>query len=263
MDFAQLLDAVRTHPEAVSIPAHWGQGRAVYGGLVAALLYHAMAGHTDAPLRTFAVTFVGPVATELPVRIEVEVLRQGKSVTSLLARACQGDATLSVAQASFGVGRPSVIDVSAVPVATMKALPECTRIDYVKGETPEYVRHLDMRWGIGALAFTATPSPAIGGWMRVREPVPGQRLDAAYLLLLADAWPPAVLPHLPAPTAGSTLSWTIELMQPMPEMNTEQWLRYRAQIEHARDGYGHTAAAIWSDTGALVAISRQTVTVFG
>jgi acyl-CoA thioesterase len=38
---------------------------------------------------------------------------------------------------------------------------------------------------------------------------------------------------------------------------------YRAVIEHARDGYGHTASALWSPQGELIAISRQTVTVFG
>ena len=37
----------------------------------------------------------------------------------------------------------------------------------------------------------------------------------------------------------------------------------RAEIEHARDGYGHIAAALWSPAGELIAISRQTVTVFG
>ncbi|MBD1588715.1 acyl-CoA thioesterase [Pseudomonas typographi] len=263
MDFAQLLDAVRTHPQAVTIPAHWGQGRAVYGGLMAALLYQAMASHVQVPLRTLALTFVGPVAPEVPVSIEVEVLRQGKSVTSLLARARQGGATLTVAQASFGAPRQSMVAVTAMPVAAMKPLAECIPIDYIEGVTPAYIRQLAMRWGIGALPFSATPSLAIGGWMRVREPQPAQPLDEAYLLLLADVWPPAVLPHLAAPAAGSTLSWTIELVQPMPALTTAQWLRYRAQIEHARDGYGHTAAAIWSEAGELVAISRQTVTVFG
>jgi acyl-CoA thioesterase len=49
----------------------------------------------------------------------------------------------------------------------------------------------------------------------------------------------------------------------MPSLSTEDWCLYRANIEHARDGYGHTAAAIWTKEGELLAISRQTVTVFG
>ncbi len=62
---------------------------------------------------------------------------------------------------------------------------------------------------------------------------------------------------------GSSLTWTIEFIQPAAELSSADWCLYRAEIEHARDGYGHVAAALWSAEGALLAISRQTVTVFG
>jgi len=77
-----------------------------------------------------------------------------------------------------------------------------------------------------------------------------------------DAWPPAVLSHLGKPAAGSTLTWTVEFVQPLLELDTLDWCKYRAVIEHARDGYGHVAAALWSADGRLIALSRQTVTVF-
>ena len=41
MRFSDLLEAVRRQPE-LTIPAEWGQGRASFGGLVAALQYEAM-----------------------------------------------------------------------------------------------------------------------------------------------------------------------------------------------------------------------------
>ena len=31
MNFTELLTAARAHPEAVSVPAGWAQGRAVFG----------------------------------------------------------------------------------------------------------------------------------------------------------------------------------------------------------------------------------------
>ena len=34
------------------------------------------------------------------------------------------------------------------------------------------------------------------------------------------------------------------------------------QIEHALDGYGHIAARLWTKDGQLLALSRQTTTVF-
>lgn len=42
MNFSQLLTAVRLQPQAVTIPAEWAQGRACFGGLMAALVYEAM-----------------------------------------------------------------------------------------------------------------------------------------------------------------------------------------------------------------------------
>ena len=37
MIFSEMLEAVRRDADAVVIPAEWGQGRASFGGLVAAL----------------------------------------------------------------------------------------------------------------------------------------------------------------------------------------------------------------------------------
>ena len=88
MRFSDLLDAVRSDPE-VTIPAEWAQGRATFGGLVAALQYEALRAQVpaDRPLRSLAITFVGPVAPDVPVSYQVEVLREGKAVSQLLGRA--------------------------------------------------------------------------------------------------------------------------------------------------------------------------------
>ena len=105
--------------------------------------------------------------------------------------------------------------------------------------------------------------PPEARWRRLRDQGSAEPANEAHLLALVDAWPPAVLPHLSAPAPGSSLTWTIEFVQPMSELSTLDWCLYRAQIEHARDGYGHVAAALWSPAGELLAISRQTVAVFG
>lgn len=42
MTFNQLLDAVRANPDSVSIPPSWAQGRAAFGGLMAAMVYETM-----------------------------------------------------------------------------------------------------------------------------------------------------------------------------------------------------------------------------
>lgn len=87
-------------------------------------------------------------------------------------------------------------------------------------------------------------------------------MTEAHILALVDAWPPALLPHLKRPAPGSTLTWTIEFIQPLAQLTTLDWCQYHVEIEHARDGYGHAAAKLWGPDGQLIAISRQTVVVF-
>ena len=265
MTFSELLQAVRDNPQAVVIPALWAQGRASFGGLMAALVYEAMRAQVPQgrPVRSLAITFVGPAEPDVPVSFQVEVLREGKAVSQVLGRAVQNGQVVTLVQGSFGAARTSAISVTAAAAPQIKPVEECQELPYVRNVTPEFTRFLAMRWGIGGMPFTNNPSREMGGWVRLRDEREAQAVDEAHLLALVDAWPPAVLPHLRAPAPGSSLTWTIEFVQPVAALSTLDWCLYRAQIEHARDGYGHIAAALWTPAGELLAISRQTVTVFG
>ncbi|MFK3680769.1 acyl-CoA thioesterase [Pseudomonas sp. NPDC088890] len=264
MNFTQLLVAVREHPESVCVPASWAQGRAAFGGLMAALVYQAMRLKlTDERLvRSLAITFVGPAAPDVPISFEVEVLREGKAVSTLLGRAVQDGQVVTLVQGSFGAGRASEVEVTALPAVEMKALEQSApELPYIKGITPEFMRHVALRWAIGGLPFTGNASRQMGGWVRLRDVEQGP-VNESHLLALVDAWPPSLMPFLKRPAAGSTLTWTIEFVQPTPTLSTLDWCRYCVETEHAKDGYGHASAALWSAEGELLALSRQTVTVF-
>ncbi|MGG2397066.1 acyl-CoA thioesterase [Pseudomonas sp. SH1-B] len=265
MIFSEMLEAVRRDADTVVIPAEWGQGRASFGGLVAALAFEAMHARVPQgrPVRSLAITFVGPVAPDIPVSFQAEVLREGKAVSQMFLRAVQDGQVVTVVQGSFGASRHSAIAVEALAAPQLAPAEQCQELPYVRGVTPEFTRFLAMRWGLGGMPFTNNPSRQMGGWVRLRGESEPQDMTEAHLLALVDAWPPAVLPHLKSPAPGSSLTWTIEFVQPLPVLSSEDWCLYRAEIEHARDGYGHVAAAIWTPAGELIALSRQTVTVFG
>lgn len=265
MNFSQLLKTARLHPQAVSIPATWVQGRACFGGLMAALLYEAMLAKTSPgrPVRSLSITFVGPAEPEVPISFEVELLREGKAVTSLLGRAVQNGQVVTLMQGSFGGGRSSMVEVPALPAVEMKDLQaSAPELPHIKGVTPEFMQHFALRWAIGGLPFTNNQSRSMGGWVRLRDEGGDETLSEAHLLALVDAWPPSLMPFLNKPAAGSTLTWTIEFPQPVPSLTTLDWCKYCVHTEHARDGYGHASAALWTAQGELLAISRQTVTVF-
>ncbi|MES2818999.1 MAG: thioesterase family protein [Pseudomonadota bacterium] len=267
MTFLELLQAARTTPGVVTVPAQWGQGRAGFGGLAAALVYEAMAAQVPAgrPVRSLAITFVGPLAVDTAVSLEAQVLREGKAVSQVQGRALQNGQVVTLVQGSFGAPRESVVRVLAEPAPAITPAEHCQELPYIPGVTPEFTRFLAMRWAEGGMPFTGNTAREMGGWVRLR-PVDGQvaqPVDEAHLLALVDAWPPVVLAHLKKPAPGSSLTWTIEFVQPTPALTTLDWCQYRAVIEHAQDGYGHIAATLWTADGQLLALSRQTVAVFG
>ncbi|MBG6566306.1 acyl-CoA thioesterase II [Pseudomonas aeruginosa] len=265
MNFSELIQAVRRDPSSVVVPASWGQGRATFGGLVVALAYEAMLAVVEAgrPLRSIGVSFVGPLAPEQPASFSARLLREGKAVSQVQVEVRQGEQVVTLVQASFGVARASAVAVEALPAAGMKGPEESQELPYIRNVTPEFTRYIAMRWAVGGLPFSSNKSRQMGGWMRFRDEPEGEPMEVSHLLALLDSWPPALLPHLGTPAMASSLPWTAEFLPPLPQQGSGDWCRYLAEIEEARDGYGHVAARMWSADGQLLAISRQMVTVFG
>lgn len=262
MNFEKLLEVAASGGE-FTIPSSWAQGRASFGGLIAALVFDRMA-HIVAPgrpMRSMQVSFVGPVTPDEPATVEAEILREGKAVSQVLGRIVQGGEPRLVALASFGGDRESAVAVESVPAPEAKAVGDCQPLSYIKGVTPEFTQHIEMRWAFGGFPFSGVGGREMGGWMQFREAP--ETITDAHIVALVDAWPPAVLPHLKSPAPASSLSWALDIMHPRPEIRPDDWLLYRATIDQAGAGYGHTQAGIWTSRGELVATSRQTVTVFG
>lgn len=260
MMFDELLAAAAS--ESLVLPASWGQGRATFGGLVAALVTRRMQREVadERPVRSLQISFVGPVTVEAPITIEAELLREGKAVSQVQGRLLQGGEVKLVMLGSFGGGRESAVEVAPVPAPEVPG-PEALRsLPYLEGVAPAFIQHMDMRWTFGGFPFSGNPSREMGGWMAFRETP--EALTDAHLVALVDVWPPAVLPHLKRPVPASSLSWTLEFVYPRPALAASDWLLYRASIDQAAAGYGHTQAQIWNQRGELVALSRQTVTVF-
>ncbi|MAB22486.1 MULTISPECIES: thioesterase family protein [Idiomarina] len=247
--------------QTIKLPEGWAQGRAFFGGFSAALaaqfLLRQFPG--DYHLRSLAISFVAP-ATPGDATLSYRVLRQGSSVLQVSVEITQNDEVMLAGLASLGKGRSSSVSVSGETPPDLKTIndgPGLPEADIV----PEFAKNFDYRITSGGMPFSGQPGRTFGGWIRFRKEQ--QELTTAAVLALVDAWPPAVLPHLDSPAPASSLTWTIEFPDlPLDEFNTNDWFQYEAFIEHAEHGYGHSRAGLWSEEGKLLAISRQSFTVF-
>jgi acyl-CoA hydrolase len=122
--------------------------------------------------------------------------------------------------------------------------------------TPEFIEHFDVRFAAGAPPFSGAAEPDFGGWMGFAEPP--ATIGDRELVVLADAWPPAVSPLLDRAVPASTVSWTLELVA---GPSTPFW-QYAVHTHAAGGGYALSSARIWDADGNLRAVSHQTVAIF-
>lgn len=262
MNLQEMLDQAATG--TAHVETGWGQGRATYGGLVAGLLLSAIKGRLPAepaaPLRSLTVSFVAPVVAG-PSEIDVTVLRAGSRATQMQALLRQEGQVGAAMLASFGAGRDSTISVP--PSAPMPELPDPESVEpvpYLPGLTPDFFAHVELRLVDGGLPFSGSPHSHTTGWMRFREAPP--TWGEEHFVSVVDAWPPTVIQMLTEASPASTLTWTLELVGDVGGPPDTQWA-YEARTDQAAGGYAHTHAHVWRPDGTLVAISRQTVAVFG
>lgn len=267
MNFATVMQQFsQSAPDETSIevPAHWGQGRAVFGGMAAALAYRhlELALPAELPLRSLTVSFVAPLNAG-EARVRRRILRQGKSVVQAMAEIEQQGQVALVLLASFGVPRESALQLAAVEAPQWQSpgfrLPDSEL-------APEFTRHFDYQIMQGSAPFSGGNSRSLGGQIRFRRAETAADSNTAAgvceLLALVDAWPPVSLGLVKGPAPASSLTWTLELLPQPQQFGSADWWRYLAIIEHAADGYHHIEAKCWAPDGQLAVISRQTVTVF-
>ncbi len=260
MTFDEVLASVDGKGNGV-LPEGWGQGRALFGGLVGAVLYDHLEKSVAAGrvLRSFSLSFVAPAAPG-PVALSSEVFREGKSVMQAMVTARQEGQVVAAMLASFGSARESTVYVAAPVIPPMKAAAQSQAMPVVKGLTPDFLAHFDMRYASGMPPFCGSEEANFSGYMGFR--VPPANMGTAALIALVDTWPPSVLSMLKAPAPASSLTWTMELLDDPATRSPETLWQYQVRTEQCQDGYGQSSATIWDAEGKAVALSRQTFTVF-
>lgn len=243
---------------APDIPDEWKQGRTAYGGLSAALLLARVRSERLGlpPLRSALINFTGPV-TEAP-DITTDILRQGRNVTTVDARALIDGNTVCTGAFSFGASRESHLGVERP--APDAAPPEDAE-PFHQGHSPfipAFLTNFDCRLIEGSRPMTGGTRGYVRCWVRHRDAA--SRKGETALLCLADVLPPAVLPIMTQLGPMSSMSWICNFLR-SPETD-DGWYQVESELSAARDGYSSQVMRIWNVEGQMVAEGMQSITVF-
>jgi acyl-coenzyme A thioesterase PaaI-like protein len=261
MLFSRLLSSSREEHGVwkTTVPEDWMQGRSIFGGLQAALAIRAMRSHvaSDVPLRVLQMTFVAP-APAGDVGVRTMILRAGKSATHLEARLLGGGGLSSIAVGVFGRGRPSRVVV--VPHVSRVSQDDAPRARPVAAPGINFTQHFTAEWLRGDPPFSGSTVP--------RAVIQVGMKDAAatreeHVVAMADAIPPVALSLLETRAPGSSLMWTLEMLRDtFDDLPLDGWVLH-AELTAARDGYTNQSVFVCAPDGNVVALSRQSMVVFG
>jgi acyl-CoA thioesterase len=261
--FCELLDSI--HPEGnayhADIPEDWQQGRTTFGGLTAALCLAAVQRAVPdlPPLRSAQFTFIGPAGG--PVIITPRLLRRGKSTVYVVVELSTEGSVATHASLSFGARRESKIAYRSHPMPPVPA-PGTTKAFFRSGK-PKFTQHFEAFVAGGHKPVSSAATPEIVSWLRHRDPRAMATLPG--VIALGDTLPAAAYTMLAEPVPASSLTWSVELVDPTAAMNApgDAWYLLRTAGDDVRDGYSVQDMALWGEDGTLILLARQTVAIFG
>ena len=245
---------------AGTVSDDWMQGRAAFGGVVAAAGLRALRTTVDESRlpRTVTTTFYGPVTSE-PAELTVRTLRAGRSVTFADAEIVQSGTLRARVAGMFGADRETVVQV---PTPTIEVPEPDAFVPFPRlpGVTPAFIEQLELRWCEGEFPFTgAREGVVMAALLRFREPVaPGPER----VIGLLDVMPAPVLQQLDGPRPASSIQWTSHLLAP-DTAEPDDWWFFRYETISASAGYSTAVGKLYDAHGRLVAWQEQLHAVFG
>jgi acyl-CoA thioesterase len=239
----------------------WSQGRATFGGMVAALGNEAMRRlvPVDRELRGLETTFVGP-ASAGEVSIEAEILRVGKAVT--IARAAlSSDAKIAATLTGvYGAARATALSLRPTIAAGVPPAADLPDRSGAEMGGPSFVRHFGYRWADGARPFAGSSLRTAKIYVRHQDPAP---VTESHVVALIDCIPSVVLQLMRSPAPSSSLTWTVQFLRHDYSFAPDAWWRIDAEVNSAGSGYSCESCVLLDPGGTPAAVARQMVAVFG
>jgi hypothetical protein len=235
-----------------TVTDRWMIGGGPNGGYIAAFLVRAMASISPQPHPLTMTTHYAGRPEAGPCEVVATITSASRSHAFVTATMTQGGAVRAAAIAVFGRRR----DDQLVDILRTSPAVGAPGDGTPRQKPPEVIGMLsfldrfDYRDPTGIDMFVAVPDePArVGGWTRLVD----RDLDDLAVPMFCDCWPPPMFRR-----HGSAMSPTVELTvhfraTPGPGWN---WCTFESRT--LRGGYVEEDGEVWSESGTLIAQSRQ------
>ncbi|HKU16541.1 MAG TPA: thioesterase family protein [Steroidobacteraceae bacterium] len=263
MQFSEVLGSLAAIGDSqfgITVTDDWGQGRATFGGLVAAAGNEAMRRlvASDRPLRSLQTTFVGPAGAGT-WSMHARVLRVGKAVTLAHCDILDGDQVAAIQVGVYGLARQSSVTAKPPVAEAPRRAEELNELRFQPERTPPFMQHFAHRWARGARPYSGIRSDS-SCFIRHRDPA---RLTESHVIALVDCIPSPALSILTAPAPASSLVWNLEFIEHDLGFGSDEWWRIDTDIDAAGEGYVSQTGLLLDPRGRPVALTRQVFAVFG
>lgn len=236
---------------AGTVTDRWMIGGGPNGGYVASFLTRAFFALSPQPdLLSITTHYVGRPEPG-PCEVRVDITSATRSHAFLNASLLQDGSVRAHGIAVFGQRRPGLTDVLRTSPATSAPGGGTPREANAASPFPmSFLSRFDYRDPTGTDMFSGNPDgPArVGGWTRLVD----RELDQLAVPLFADCWPPPMF-RRHGPGAAPTIELTVHVRNnPEPGWH---WCSFESRA--LSGGYVEEDGEVWSESGLLIAQSRQ------
>lgn len=237
---------------AAELSPVWSSLIGILGGSLVSIAVRAIEAYVpDRAVRTVGTTFAR-VGRPGPAHVQVDVTHSSRSVTSAAARITQDGRLLATTRATLVAPRAGV-EWSAPTRLLTTPLEECVPIEPPDPRPPHF-EQIDGVLDPSSLPFTGGPRAVVRGYVRPLEPRP---IDAAWLAMAVDCFPPPAFVRVGPPTGGVSVDLVTHIHRTLP-VDGDRWLTAAFEIDDSAGALAVEHGRIATTDGTLLAESFHT-----
>ena len=232
----------------------WNIGDNPNGGYLVSMAMNAILDSVPHPDPVSVTShFLRPGLADAPCEIHVEVIRSGRTLSTIRATLMQEERARVVMLAAMAdLNRTAGVDAEvSLPAPDIPEPDACVpRTEAMQGIRLPILSRLDIRLHPELAVPGGTDRAEMSGHIRFAD---GRDPDPRALLLFTDAFPPSPL------TLLGVIGWvpTLELTVHVRRRPAPGWILAHFQTDDLHNGRMIETGCLWDSSGALVARSRQ------